>query len=147
MSRDFTPMEYYNCDKYMTLRGESLRESRFTIRWQMGKTPESLLFTPSQKKTVLKFRELGFLFERDLLKLWDETKDYSVRRRAILDWAEEELRKVITAVNTNVVTEELDKTIYSWYLGELDKNFYYNKLNNQLLYNYLYEKITGKNMA
>lgn len=147
MSRDFTPMEYYNCDKYMTLCGESLRESRFTIRWQMGKTPESLLFTPSQKKTVLKFRELGFLFERDLLKLWDETKDYSVRRRAILDWAEEELRKVITAVNTNVVTEELDKTIYSWYLGELDKNFYYNKLNNELLYNYLYEKITGKNMA
>ena len=82
-----------------------------------------------------------------MLKLWEETKDYSVRRRVILDWAEEELRKVITAVNTNVVTEELDKTIYSWYLGELDKNFYYNKLNNELLYNYLYEKITGKNMA
>ena len=143
MSKDFTPMEYYNCDKYMALRGESLRESRFTIRYEMGNTPESLLFTPSQKKTVLKFRELGFLFERDLLKLWEETKDYSVRRRAVLDWAEEEIRKVITSVNTNVPAD-VDKTIYDWYLGELDKNFYYNKLNNKLLYIYLYNKIVGK---
>ena len=52
-----------------------------------------------------------------------------------------EIEKIIEADKKQRDLGVFDETLVKWYLGELDSNFYYSDYNNELLQEYLFNKI------
>lgn len=145
MSRDWTPREHYFADLYMqreyksSFREESLN---MTISYE-GK--EEAVYTEEDKKILKKYRELGFLFSRNLLSLYERTSEHPIRRNRMLNELELQLEEIIKLHTEKVALEDypkyIDEYLLKWFLGELDKNFYYNSRNNKIFEDYLFQKI------
>lgn len=145
MSRDWTPREHYFADLYMqreyksNFREESLN---MTISYE-GK--EEAVYTEEDKKILKKYRELGFLFSRNLLSLYERTSEHPIRRNRMLNELELQLEEIIKLHTEKVALEDypkyIDEYLLKWFLGELDKNFYYNSRNNKIFEDYLFQKI------
>ena len=145
MSRDWTPREHYFADLYMqreyksNFREESLN---MVISYQ-GK--EEAVYTEEDKKILRKYIELGFLFSRNLLSLYKRTEEHPIRRNRMLNELELQLEEIIKLHTEKVALEDypkyIDEYLLKWFLGELDKNFYYNSRNNKIFEDYLFQKI------
>lgn len=134
MSRSWTPREMYYADKMIQEKmGESLRNRKFTyVETNGNKIP---MESEQDLKIRKQFKELGFLF--DLLpKLYKEFSNHPKYRNRVLTELEEHLKDLIVQDAGNN-----DDTVWLWYIGKLDKGFYYNKYNNELFYNYISNKI------
>lgn len=145
MSRDWTPREHYFADLYMQREYKSnFREDslNMTISYE-GK--EEAVYTEEDKKILKKYRELGFLFSRNLLSLYERTSEHPIRRNRMLNELELQLEEIIKLHTEKVALEDypkyIDEYLLKWFLGELDKNFYYNSRNNKIFEDYLFQKI------
>lgn len=87
------------------------------------------------------FKELGFLFSDNLYSLWLSTEEHPRKRKRVLMETEIEIEKIIEADKKQRDLGVFDETLVKWYLGELDSNFYYSDYNNELLQEYLFNKI------
>lgn len=145
MSRDWTPREHYFADLYMqreyksNFREESLN---MTISYE-GK--EEAVYTEEDKKILKKYRELGFLFSRNLLSLYERTSEHPIRRNRMLNELELQLEEIIKLSTDRVAVNDfpkyIDDYLLKWFIGELDKGFYYNSRNNKIFEDYLFQKI------
>lgn len=131
MGRDFTPYEHYISDKSM---GGTLRTATFFDN--EGKKIE--WFKREEKKILEKYRELGFLFSECLLELWDEMSGHPRYRKEVLETIERDLEFIIENIGTLELKNNFNKTVYDWFMGKLDKNFYYSDRNNDLLKVYIF---------
>ncbi len=141
MSRNWTPREMIFVDLRMTKEGHSLRDSLNGLVFVDVSGNRVSFFSDEKKKVMSMFRELGFLFGDNLYHLWVATEKHPRIRKRVLMSVEQELENLITADINNQSLDCFDKTIVSWYMGELDPCFYYSEYNDELLENYLYEKI------
>lgn len=145
MSRDWTPREHYFADLYMQREYKSnFREESLDMVISYNGKEESV-YSDEEKKILRKYRELGFLFSRNLLSLYDRTKEHPIRRNRILNDIEIQLNTLIDCNKKNGSSceypNDIDTTLLKWYLGELDNDFYYNQKNNKIFENYLFDKI------
>lgn len=145
MSRDWTPREHYFADLYMQKEYKSnfRKDSINMVISYQGK--EESVYSEEEKKILRKYRELGFLFSRNLLSLFERTKEHPIRRNRILNDMEIQLNTLIDCNKKHGSSceypKDIDITLLKWYLGELDSNFYYNQRNNKIFENYLFDKI------
>lgn len=134
MSRSWTPREMYYADKMLQEKtGETLRGRTFVYVEPNGNR------TPMESEHDLKirkqFKELGFLFD-NLPQLYKEFSNHPKYRNKVLNEIEEHLEKLINQDSGNK-----EDIVWLWYIGKLDKGFYYNKYNNELFYTYISNKI------
>lgn len=134
MSRSWTPREMYYADKMMQEgMGESLRGKTFVYVAPNGDR------TPMESEQDLKIRkqfiELGFLFD-PLPKLYNELSNHPKYRNKVLNQIEQHLEELIKHNNGSK-----EDVVWLWYIGLLDKNFYYNTYNNELFYEYIINEV------
>ena len=144
MSRNWTPREMYFVDLEMTKQGKSLRNSLYTMVFVDPQGNQTSFISEEEKKVLVQFKELGFLFCENLYHLWVSTESHPRIRKRILLETEQELERIIDADKNSKSLDVFDKILVSWYMGELDSNFYYSDYNNELLEQYLYDKIMKK---
>ena len=126
MSKDFTPKQLHEADEYIAkIYGHSLRDTPLTITIDgVKKRIDAAAYTDLYKR----FPNLTFLFNLlPTLSYLDNPMNLN-----ILDKIEKEL-------TAHLDDDELktDTIILQWYFGKLDKQFYYNELNNKLFANWI----------
>lgn len=145
MGRDWTPQEQYLIALNLQNKEKDLKsfmKNKFDIVFIKADTKEKIpLYSEEEKKVLLMFEFLGFLFSDNLYNLWEKTSKYPICRKKFLDETEKEIEAIIKADRNNKNLSCFDKTIVQWYLGKLDNNFYYSEENNKLFEEYLYKKI------
>ena len=147
MSKDWTPQQYYFADLYMQKEYNSnMREDFINMKISFNGKEEPF-YTEEDKVILKKYRELGFLFSRNLLSLYERTKEHPIRRNRLLNEIEVQLNTLIDCNKKNgshcEFPENIDNILVKWYLGKLDSDFYYNQRNNKAFENYLFNKIMG----
>lgn len=133
MSRDWTPRELWYADEmaYQT-RGERLRDTKLVYVIDGKQIP---IDDKQSEKIRSQYKELGFLFDK-LLKLYKELSDHPKYRNRVLNQIEEHLELLIKQNNGS----EKD-IVWLWYIGKLDKNFYYREYNDELFYEYIVNEV------
>lgn len=150
MSMDFKPYQQYLADKHLN---HNLRNS--SLIWLVN--GERI---PLHDNSFLKAElpELYFLFESGTQQLYDTFKDdyvvlgYLRQAEAYIVEVENELNSIVVSRQNSAALLDEGKTfdledeqkeytlrevIRAWFMGNLDKNFYYNTYNNELLLNYM----------
>ena len=135
MSRDWCPRELYFADKHMAAQGYSMRDSDFMF--VNTATGEKIPLKSEEEKTIGKnFPNLSFLLDG-----W-----YRVYSSMTNTEARDNLFKLYENTLSAIIVEDEDvsfavphtifeyDTIIKWYCGKLDKGFYYNERNNELLF-------------
>lgn len=135
MSRDWCPRELYFADKHMATQGYSMRDSDFMF--VNTATGEKIPLKSEEEKTIGKnFPNLSFLLDG-----W-----YCVYNSMTNAEARDNLFKLYETTLSAIIIADEDpsmvcpttifeySTILSWYRGELDRGFYYNERNNELLF-------------
>lgn len=134
MSRSWTPREMYYADKMLYEQtGKTLRNQIIEL---VGANGDRVPLESEQDLKIRKqFKELGFLFD-PLPRLYKEFSNHPKYRNRVLNEIETHLEELI---NQNNGSE--NDIIWIWYIGKLDKRFYYNEYNNELFYKYISDKI------
>lgn len=133
MSRDLTPRERILFDK--TTPGIML-ENAYLVDTNGEKYP---IYSEEEITLKRRFPTFATAFN-PFIQLW---KDLPSPRR------EKTFEKMETLIKNVVVMESLDdwracpKDVKSWYLGELDKEFYYSEENDEMFYNWIIEHIAN----
>ena len=142
MSRNWTPREMYFVDLSIQQRdGHSMRNGLFDMVFVSAHGDKVPFIQEEEKKILSMFKELGFLFSDNLYSLWLSTEEHPRKRKRVLMETEIEIGKIIEADKKQRDLGVFDETLVKWYLGELDSNFYYSDYNNELLQEYLFNKI------
>ena len=144
MSRNWTPREMYFVDLEATKQGRPLRGTLNTLVFVDPKGNQIPFINEDEKKVLSMFKELGFLFSDNLYHLWVSTNEHPRIRKKVLMEMEQELENIIDNDKNGKSFTMYDDILVRWYMGELDPNFYYSEYNNELLEQYLYEKIMKK---
>lgn len=149
MSKDWTPQQHYFADLYMQKEYNSNMREEFLNMKVSFNGKEEPFYTEEDKIILKKYKELGFLFSRNLLSLYERTKEHPIRRNRVLNEIEEQLNVLIDCDKKDGLSCEypfdVSSALIKWYQGELDPNFYYNQRNNRVFEDYLFQRImTGK---
>ena len=133
MSRDWTPRELWYADEmaYQT-RGQRLRDAKFEYVIDGKHIP---MEDKQSEKIRSQYKELGFLFEL-LPNLYNKLSNHPKYRNRVLQRIEEHLEDLIKQNSGN----DTD-TVWLWYIGKLDSNFYYRRYNDELFYDYILDEV------
>ena len=133
MSRDWTPRELWYADEmaYQT-RGQRLRDTKLVYIIDGKQIP---MEDKQSEKIRSQYKELGFLFDK-LPILYKELANHPKYRNRVLQNIETHLEELIKQNNGR----DTD-TVWLWYIGRLDKNFYYREYNDELFYEYIVSEV------
>ena len=129
MSRDWTPRDLYYADVEFGIKGR-IRFFRF-----IDGDAEFPMCSDTDEMLMSEYPNFGFLFGR-AEELWQRLPEQA--RANAFKTIDRELTDIIE-------TDNLCETeISRWYFGELDENFYYHELNDELLMEYLLDRFGGE---
>lgn len=134
MSRDLTPSELFHIDAYYK---HVFRNS--SIYW---KFPDGNEVRTDSHLAKDRYPELSFLYN-NFDELYSEHKD-NEKACSVLDEIEANLKEIENAETSKKepdLKEEFD-ALRKWYKGELDSGFYYSTLNDELLSEWIADKIS-----
>lgn len=129
MSKDLRPVELYTMDKYFN---NEIRNANFYFVKDGVETP---LESDEERAFRSKFKELGFLFS-PLYSLYLEFSYCRDVLESVLFSLEERLEHYI---ETGIEAE--NDTVWLWFHGKLDPQFYYNDINNENFVVYIKDEI------
>lgn len=142
MSRDWRPFEAVIADEnaYM-IRKEYIHDSKVTFHLRSGDKGIPMWNDKARKE----FPNLCYLLDHFETKTYKELNDTS---RPVYQEIEEQVGRLADHVRKQIknnarnfslyeVADTVPKTVFDWFEGELDINFYYNEENNALFKEYI----------
>lgn len=135
MSKSWTPKELYLVDSYLSKQGNSLRNTTvIQINADGTKTP---VCSKEEQQARALYKELGFLYN-SFYSVYLVMKDHPRYRKHVLT----ELEARLVEYENGKVNEK--DTLYLWFDGKLDTNFYYSDENDRLFGEYILQLYGSK---
>ena len=140
MSRDFAPQEMYHVDKNLDVRKMSIIDMNGNIvydpdSWVGRHFPMSWLLAAGVIEAYLKeyVEKFSGMYPYSNILGGVDALCYMEQQISFLIEEEE-------GEGNPRLSSEIDSVIRKWFIGHLDKNFYYHETNDRLLVEYLLEK-------
>lgn len=150
MSRDWTPCETYEADKFLTREGNSLRNDTLALITASGER------IPLVNKDMMKeYPELCFLGQSVFGDIYEKCKG-NKEVRNLLDAFEKALVKAEKLYEEDKYPDNrelwklddkdffelpVETVMEEWFYGKLDPQFYYSEYNNKVLMSYVGNQI------
>ncbi len=143
MSRDYTPLERYASNKYISQKypgeGDMWLHNIEMVNMETGESRK--FFTEEEQEIRKHFRFLAITMGDHFLKLYYKLPEEKRESRLYV------LENIIQALQLacekgkNAFDEaDVPETIKEWYVGKLDPDFYYSETNDELFYEWCLEE-------
>ena len=144
MSRDWTPMEFIMVEEDVFARtGKRMSDAKLSMVTKDGNKP---MWNDDARR---EYPYLSFLFPRFETDLYPkirrkcQKKVYAEIEEEIAGFAKEIKERMRNGDRKHISLDGIvcDEFVHEWFLGKLDKNFYYAERNNEIFMSYINGKI------